>query len=72
MAEQIIIGVLVALLCAAGVLNARWFLRETKKGQALERRFGPRRALWAVRGVFGAGLVFGILLATDVIRPVEW
>ena len=70
--EQLIIGVLMTLLCAAGALQADWFLRETPKGQALERRFGRQRAVWLLRGLFGAGLVFGILLATNIVRPVHW
>ena len=70
--EQILIGTVVALLCSAGLWSARWFLRETPKGQWLSRRLGDERALWVLRGLFAAGIAFGLLLATDAIRPVEW
>ena len=70
--EQIAIGVTVALLCAAGLGSAGWFVRETAKGQWLARRLGDDRALWTFRLLFGLGIVFGLLLAANVIRPVQW
>ena len=70
--EQILIGVVVSVLCLAGLVKDRWFLEHTRKGQWLTRRLGPTRAVWALRGLFSAGAVFGILLATNVIHPVRW
>ena len=70
--EQIAIGALVALLCAAGLWSAGWFVRETPKGQWLARRLGDERAVWSFRALFGLGIVFGLLLAANVIQPVEW
>ncbi|MEX0703410.1 MAG: hypothetical protein WD069_15045 [Planctomycetales bacterium] len=70
--ERILMGTVTALLCAAGLWSARWFLEETRKGRRLERRLGPARALWVLRGLFAAGLLFGVLLALGIIRPIEW
>jgi hypothetical protein len=70
--EQILIGVLVAVVCAAGLWNGRWFLEKTRKGQWLARRFGEETALWVLRGLLSAGTVFGVLLALGVVNPVQW
>jgi len=70
--EQILMGMAVAVLCGLGLWKARWFLENTEKGRRMVRWFGPRRALWVLQLLFGAGALFGILLAADVIRPVRW
>lgn len=70
--EQLLMGGVIALLCVAGLVNARWFLTHTNKGQWLVRCCGETRALWVLRGLFGTGSVLGILLACDVIRPLHW
>lgn len=70
--EQMVMGALVALLCAAGLWHARWLARETVKGQWLTRRLGADRALWTLRALLVLGITFGILLATNIIRPVRW
>ena len=70
--DQILMGITVAVLCGLGLWKERWFLEQTEKGRRLVRWFGPRRALLILRLLFGAGTLFGILLATDVIRPIGW
>ena len=70
--EQLLMGAVIALLCVAGLVNTRWFLMHTNKGRWLVRRCGETGALWVLRGVFGTGTVFGILLACNVIRPLHW
>ena len=70
--EQILIGVLFALLCLAGLWKDRWFLENTTKGERLADKLGAARALWVLRILFLLGLLFGALLATNVIRPVQW
>ena len=70
--EQVAMGVIIALLCVAGLYYDRWFLSHSKKGQRLVIRLGERKATWVVRLLFTAGALFGTLLATDVIRPVQW
>jgi hypothetical protein len=70
--EQIIIGALVAALCLAGLWQSGWFVANTKKGRWLAERFGETRALWTLRILFGLGALFGVLLATNVVRPVQW
>lgn len=70
--ERILIGVLIVLLCLTGLWFEHWLLMQTKKGQRLVRWFGPGRALWILRTLLVAGVVFGILLASGIIRPVQW
>ena len=70
--EQIFIGITVAVLCAAGLCKERWFLTRTKKGKRLIGWFGEEKAIWVLRGLFGLGMLFGLLLAMNVIRPVRW
>ena len=70
--EQIFIGSVSAALCLAGIWHDRWLLTETKKGKRLVAWFGEHRALWVLRGLLAAGLLFGVLLATNVIRPIRW
>ncbi|MGH7127407.1 MAG: hypothetical protein ACREJB_18920 [Planctomycetaceae bacterium] len=70
--DQIVIGVVTAALCVLGVWQSRWFLTNSKIGRWFARRFGESRGLWVVRGLFLAGAVFGVLLATDVVRPIRW
>ena len=70
--EQIFIGITVAVLFAAGLCKDRWFLTHTKKGKRLVGWFGEDNAIWVLRGLFGLGVLFGLLLAMNVIRPVRW
>lgn len=70
--EQIIIGTTVTVLCALGWLMDEWFLDRTKKGKRLVGWFGRDKAVWVLRIFFAAGILFGTLLAADVIRPVRW
>lgn len=70
--EQMVVGGLVVVLCVTGLLKDRWFLANTKKGRKLVGWFGESKALWVLRGLFVGGAVLGLLLATNVIRPVQW
>ena len=70
--DQIVMGAGIALLCLAGLWNDRWFLAHTKKGRWLVRRCGETGALWTLRSLLTLGTLFGVLLAVDVIRPVQW
>ena len=70
--EQIAMGAMIALLCGFGLWHLRWLVGRTRKGQWLRERLGERRALWVFGGLLAAGIAFGALLATDVIRPVQW
>jgi hypothetical protein len=72
MDEQVLIGVTVALLCGLGLWHDRWLLSGTRKGQRLVGWFGEQRGLWVLRVLLVSGALFGLLLATDVIRPVRW
>lgn len=72
MNEQIVIGGGVALLCGLGLWHDRWLLTRTSKGRWLIARLGADRALWTLRALLAGGVAFGVLVATDVIRPVKW
>ncbi len=70
--EQVLIGVLCAGLCVLGLWHERWLLENTRKGRRLVNWFGPVGGLRVLRALLVAGLVFGVLLAVDVIRPMHW
>lgn len=70
--EQILIGSTTAILCLIGLRYDHWFLEQTEKGRRLARWFGPRTALWILRIGFLAGAAFGVLLALDILHPIEW
>lgn len=65
-------GSVTALLCVFGLIKSEWILNNTKKGERLIGWFGAGRAIWILRGLLVFGAVFGVLLAINVIRPVQW
>jgi hypothetical protein len=71
--DQLLMGIAVASVCLLGLWKDRWFLANTKKGKQFARWFGEERGLWALRILFGVGALFGVLLASDIIRPIaQW
>ena len=70
--EQIAIGVLMAGLCAVGIRHRRWLVVETSKGRRLSQWCGQARALWLVTILLSLGVVWGVLLACDIARPLQW
>ena len=70
--EQILIGLTTSALCGAGLYRDVWFLTETRKGQKLAAVCGAEKALWILRGLLAAGIVFGMSLATGVVNPIRW
>ncbi len=70
--DQIFIGAATAGLCLIGLAKSRWVLDNTKKGARLIGWFGAKRAIWVLRGLFLLGAAFGILLAANVIKPLQW
>jgi hypothetical protein len=70
--QQVAMGVVVAAACAVGLWNDRLLLTNSRYGRWLTRLFGPVGGLWALRVLLFLGIVFGILLAADVIRPIQW
>ncbi|MEW4528963.1 MAG: hypothetical protein ACF8PG_01880 [Maioricimonas sp. JB045] len=70
--DQIFIGGTTAVLCLVGLWNEAWVLSETSKGRRLIDWFGQDRAPWVLRALLGLGVLFGTLLATGVINPVQW
>ncbi|GAB4148993.1 MAG: hypothetical protein Tsb009_23090 [Planctomycetaceae bacterium] len=70
--DQIVMGAGIAFVSAIGFFKANWILAETRKGQWLTENLGKQQASWTLHGVMLAGVVFGLLLATDFIRPMRW
>ncbi len=70
--EQIFIGLTTAVLCGAGLYGDVWFLTETRKGQKLVGLLGTPNALWVLRGLLTAGIIFGLSLAAGIVNPVQW
>jgi len=70
--DQIFIGAATAFLCLLALFKGDWILNNTAKGERLANWLGADRAVWVLRILLGAGIVFGILLAMDVIRPLQW
>lgn len=70
--ENVLIGTFVAVFSLWGLFKQQWFLAETSKGQKLTQRFGSARAIWILRLIFLTGLIFGTLLATGLIQPIDW
>ncbi len=70
--EQIFIGLTTAALCGAGLYWEVWSLTETRKGRKLVNIFGTNNALWVIRGLLTAGIIFGLSLAAGIVNPVQW
>ncbi|WP_339729332.1 hypothetical protein [uncultured Gimesia sp.] len=72
LSENELIGGSVLILSLLGLWKDQWFLANTKKGQRLTKWFGPVRAIWVLRIIFLVGMIFGALLASDIIQPIQW
>jgi len=70
--DQVLMGVLIAVVSLVGIASDRWLLARTRKGQALVKWFGEETALWVLRGILAAFAILGALLASDVVRPIQW
>ncbi|MBO50521.1 MAG: hypothetical protein CMJ69_07020 [Planctomycetaceae bacterium] len=69
MNEQQLIGSVIAVLGGLAGYHHRWLLEQTPKGRRLVGWFGLDRARWVLGAVVLGVVVFGVLLACDVIRP---
>jgi hypothetical protein len=70
--SQMAMGGMVALLCLFGLWRHRWIFENTRKGRQLAGWFGESGGLRVLVGLLFAGMIFGLLLASDVIRPIQW
>ena len=70
--DQILMGVVMALICATGLCKDRWLLANTRKGQWLARKLGELKAIWVLRIFLATGVGFGVLLAAGIINPIQW
>ena len=69
MNEQQLIGLIVALLGGLAWYHRRWLLEQTPKGRGLVEWLGFDRARWVFGALVATIVVFGVLLACNVIRP---
>ena len=69
--DQIFIGSVFAVVCLIVVWQARWMREHSKIGRALASRLGATGGLWALRGIFAVLAILGILLATNVLQPLQ-
>ena len=70
MNEQQLIGLVVAVLGCLGWYRQRWLLEQTPKGRRLVGWFGLVGGVRVLRFLLAAVVVFGLLLACDVIGPL--
>ncbi len=59
-------------LCALGIWKREWFLAETSKGRRLVERCGKPKAVRIVTVALTIGVVAGLLLACNILRPLRW
>ena len=69
MNEQQLIGLVVAVLGCVGWYHQRWLLERTPMGRRLVGWFGLVGGARVLRLLLAAVVVFGVLLAGDVIGP---
>jgi hypothetical protein len=70
MNEQQLIGLVVVVLGCVGWYRQRWLLEQTPKGRRLVGWFGLVGGVRVLRFLLAAVVVFGLLLACDVIGPL--
>lgn len=70
--DQIIIGMITAGTCGIGLLRRDWLLTQTLKGRHLVERCGQAKATRIVTVVLAVGVLAGVLLACNILRPMRW
>ena len=71
-ATQTAMGAMIVGLCLFGIWRRDWMLINSRYGRRLVIWFGPDGGRRALIGLLIAGIVFGILLAANVIHPIQW
>jgi hypothetical protein len=69
---QTAMGALIVGVCLFGLWHIAWLLENSRYGRRLEIWFGVDGGRRAMTVLLIAGAVFGVLLAADVIRPIDW
>ena len=69
-ADQIVMGVGVAVMCVVGLRQESWLLDEWTPAQWLRRQWGDGPASTALRTMLIGGVTFGVLLASGVVNPI--
>jgi hypothetical protein len=71
-ATQTAMGAMIVGLCLFGIWHRDWMLVNSRYGRRLVIWFGPEGGRRALISFLLLGVVFGILLAADVVRPMHW
>ncbi|MFO1020845.1 MAG: hypothetical protein U0903_09140 [Planctomycetales bacterium] len=72
MQTQIVIGAIITLGSLLGLRHDRAILEQTGYGRWITWLFGAEKGLWFLRLVIILFALFGVLLASNVIRPIRW
>jgi hypothetical protein len=70
--QHVAVGMMVIALSLFVIAKERFILEKTHKGQRLVSWFGNDRALWVLRTLALLAILFGALLAAEIIRPIKW
>jgi hypothetical protein len=70
--DQILMGVAISLVSLLGMFKLRWLTTNSTKGKKLVARFGEDKAFLILRILLLAMILFGTLLATGIINPIQW
>ncbi len=69
---QTAMGALIVGVCLFGLWHIAWLLENSRYGRRLVIWFGDIGGRRAMTVLLVAGAIFGVLLAADVIRPIQW
>ncbi len=70
--DQILMGVAISLVSLLGLFKVKWITTHSTKGKKLVTRLGEDKAFLTLRILMLAMILFGTLLATGVINPIQW
>jgi hypothetical protein len=66
------VGSIIIILGLLIYFKEHWVLENTGKGRRLIGWFGAANAPWVLRGLTVLTIIFGVLLAIGIIRPIKW
>lgn len=70
--DQIFMGLAIVCACALGLWHRDWLLKHSRYGRRLTQWFGPRHGRLVLLVLLTGGVLFGVLLAANLVRPMQW